>query len=156
MFEGDAVDATHSHDLTRRWQKAVAELDKLCGVVGVEPNAVVGAWKERLGPHRAAQDAPLAFRDGMGVTDRGVYLRRRRSGEDRDAGVEADDRGGLQAREELQAVLPQLLGVITDAPCRVDDVWKALDPYSRIALAHVGRALGLLVACDASGTRLSV
>ena len=82
----------------KAWQRAVAELDKLAGVVGVEPNAVIGAWKERLAPHRAAQDAPLAGRDGMGVTDRGVYVRRRRSGEDRDDSVEADDRGGLQAR----------------------------------------------------------
>ena len=131
----------------------MAELDKLCGVVGVEPNSVIGAWKERLAPHRAAQDAPLAGRDGMGVTDRGVYVRRRRSGEDRDD-VERDDRGGLQAREELQAVLPQLLSAITEAPCRVDDVWKALDPFSRIALAYVGRALGLLIACDASGKQL--
>ena len=96
----------------------------------------------------------MAGRDGMGITDRGVYVRRRRSGEDRDDSVEADDRGGLQAREELQAVLPQLLSAITEAPCRVDDVWKALDPFSRIALAYVGRALGLLVACDASGNRL--
>ena len=112
---------------------------------------MIGAWKERLAPHRAAQDAPLAGRDGMCVTDRGVYLRRRRSGEDRDDGVEADDRGGLQAREELQAVLPQLLGAISQEPCRVDEIWKALDPFSRIALAYVGRALGLLVACDASG-----
>ena len=135
---------------SKAWQRAVAELDKLAGVVGVEPNAVVSAWKERLGPHRAAQDAPLAGRDGMGVTDRGVYVRRRRSGEDRDD-VKRDDRGGLQAREELQAVLPQLLAAITEAPCRVDEVWIALDPFSRIALAHVGRALGLLVACDASG-----
>ena len=139
---------------SRAWQKAVAELDKLAGVVGVEPNSVVGAWRQRLAPHRAAQDAPLAGRDGMGVTDRGVYVRRRRSGEDRDEGVEADDRGGLQAREELQAVLPQLLSAITEAPCRVDDVWKALDPFSRIALAYVGRALGLLIACDASGKQL--
>jgi hypothetical protein len=139
---------------SKAWQRAVAELDKLAGVVGVEPNVVVGAWRERLAPHRAAQDAPLAFRDGMGVTDRGVYLRRRRSGEGRDEGVEADDRGGLQAREELQAVLPQLLAAITEAPCRVDDVWKALDPFSRIALAHVGRALGLLTTCDASGKQL--
>ena len=77
-------------------------------------------------------------------------MRRRRSGEDRDD-VKRDDRGGLQAREELQAVLPQLLAAITEAPCRVDEVWIALDPFSRIALAHVGRALGLLVACDASG-----
>ena len=139
---------------SKAWQCAVAELDKLSGVVGVEPNAVVGAWRRRLAPHRAAQDAPLAGRDGMGVTDRGVYVRRRRAGEGRDDSVEADDRGGLQAREELQAVLPQLLAAITEAPCRVDDVWKALDPYSRIALAHVGRALGLLVACDASGKQL--
>ena len=81
-------------------------------------------------------------------------MRRRRSGEGRDDAVVEDDRGGLQAREELQAVLPQLLAAITEAPCRVDDVWKALDPYSRIALAYVSRALGLLVACDASGKQL--
>ncbi len=59
---------------SKAWQRGVAELDKLAGVVGVEPNAVIGAWKERLAPHRAAQDAPLAGRDGMGVTDRGVYV----------------------------------------------------------------------------------
>ena len=100
---------------SRAWQRAVTELDKLAGVVGVEPNSVIGAWKERLAPHRAAQDAPLAGRDGMGITDRGVYVRRRRSGEDRDEGVEADDRGGLQAREELQAVLPQLLKAVGEA-----------------------------------------
>ena len=81
-------------------------------------------------------------------------MRRRRSSEGRDEGVEADDRDGLQAREELQAVLPQLLKAVGEAPCRVDEIWKALDPYSRIALAHVGRALGLLVACDASGKQL--
>ena len=135
---------------SKAWQRGVAALEKLACVVGVEPNAVVSAWKERLGPHRAAQDAPLAFRDGMCITDRGVYVRRRRSGEDRDD-VKRDDRGGLQAREELQDVLPQLLKAVGEAPCRVDDVWKALDPFSRIALAYVGRALGLLVACDASG-----
>ena len=115
----------------------------------------VGVYECAGCPHRAAQDAPLAGRDGMGVTDRGVYVRRRRAGEGRDD-VERDDRGGLQAREELQAVLPPLLGVVKDAPCRVDDVWSVLDPFGRIALAHVGRALGLLVACDASGKRLNV
>ena len=90
----------------------------------------------------------------MCVTDRGVYVRRRRSGEGSDDGVEADDRGGLQAREELQEVLPQLLGAVSQEPCRVDEIWKTLDPFGRICLAHVGRALGLLVACDASGNQL--
>jgi hypothetical protein len=55
---------------SKAWQRGVAALEKLACVVGVEPNAVVSAWKERLGPHRAAQDAPLAGRDGVCVTDR--------------------------------------------------------------------------------------
>jgi hypothetical protein len=140
---------------SKAWQRAVEALNKMACVVGVEPNSVVGEWRRRLAPHRAGQDAALAGRDVLSVSDRGVYIRRRRSGEGRDA-VERDDRGGIQAREELQAVLPQLLGAVADAPRRVEDVWAALDAFGQISLAHVGRALGLLVACDASGARLAI
>ena len=150
----------HGAAATGAAEKRARRVAGAAGMRGCEAAGIVAAWRERLAPHRVAQDRQLNWgrpEDPPSPDDvlmPEVFLRRRRDGETPDAGVSADDRCGISARPELADVLPALLAKIGEKPRAASEAWAALDPFGRVAFARVARSLGLLVVCRCDGSRI--